>query len=355
MPSDGTTAAGDTGDTGAGKTGSGQRVSGNTGAGDNPLMTVAELADALAGQEPPTLIDVRWRLGGPPGIDSYRAGHLPGAVYVDLDTQLAGPPGAGGRHPLPATADFEAAMRGVGVRAGRDVVVYDDGDATIAARTWWLLRYFGHSRASASGGASGDGAGGARAGGARAGGARAGGARAGGARAGQVRVLDGGFRAWQAAGQPVSTADVTPAPGDFSAEPGHLLVLDAAGAAEVARSGVLLDARAPARYRGETEPVDPVAGHIPGALSAPTAENVTSAGLFRSAAELQARFASLGVEPGDGPQVGAYCGSGVTAAHTVLALELAGIPAALYVGSWSGWITDAARPVATGPQPGRAI
>jgi thiosulfate/3-mercaptopyruvate sulfurtransferase len=331
MPTAGTTAAGDTGDTGTGNTGAG-----DTGARDNPLMTVAELVDALAGQEPPTLIDVRWRLGGPPGIDSYRAGHLPGAVYVDLDTQLAGPPGAGGRHPLPATADFEAAMRGAGVRAGRDVVVYDDGDATIAARAWWLLRYFGHSRAGA-------------------GGAGAGGDGAGGDGAGQVRVLDGGFRAWQAAGQPVSTADVTPAPGDFSAEPGHLLVLDAAGAAEVARSGVLLDARAPARYRGETEPVDPVAGHIPGALSAPTAENVTSAGLFRSAAELQARFASLGIEPGEGPQVGAYCGSGVTAAHTVLALELAGFPAALYVGSWSGWITDAARPVATGPQPGRAI
>jgi thiosulfate/3-mercaptopyruvate sulfurtransferase len=336
MPTAGTTAAENTGDTGAGKTGSG-----DTGSGDNPLLTVAELADALAGQEPPTLIDVRWRLGGPPGIDSYRAGHLPGAVYVDLDTQLAGPPGAGGRHPLPATADFEAAMRGAGVRAGRDVVVYDDGDATIAARAWWLLRYFGHSRARASGNS--------------ASGNSASGNSAGGARAGQVRVLDGGFRAWQAAGQPVSTADVTPAPGDFSGEPGHLLVLDAAGAAEVARSGVLLDARAPARYRGETEPVDPVAGHIPGALSAPTAENVTSAGLFRSAAELQARFVSLGIEPGAGPQVGAYCGSGVTAAHTVLALELAGIPAALYVGSWSGWITDAARPVATGPQPGRAI
>ncbi|HTA09281.1 MAG TPA: sulfurtransferase [Streptosporangiaceae bacterium] len=308
-------------------------------AGDGPLITVAELADALDGEEPPTLLDIRWRLGGPPGIDAYRAGHLPGAVYVDLDTQLAGLPGAGGRHPLPAIADFEAAMRGAGVRAGRDVVVYDEGDGTIAARAWWLLRYFGHGRA--------------RDGSARGGSARAAGDGAAGDGAGQVRVLDGGYRAWQAAGQPVSTADVTAAPGDFSAEPGHLPMLDAAGAAEVARSGVLLDARAPARYRGETEPADPVAGHIPGALSAPTAENVTSAGLFRSAAELQARFASLGVEPGGGPQVGAYCGSGVTAAHTVLALELAGIPAALYVGSWSGWIADA-RPVATGPQPGRA-
>jgi thiosulfate/3-mercaptopyruvate sulfurtransferase len=287
-------------------------------AADSPLMSVAELAGALAGGAPPTVIDVRWRLGGPPGIDSYRSGHVPGAVYVDLDAHLAGPPGAGGRHPLPATADFEAAMRSAGVRAGGDVVAYDDADATIAARAWWLLRYFGH---------------------------------------GQVRVLDGGFRAWQAAGQPVSTADGTAAPGDFAAQAGHLPVLDAAGAAEVARTGILLDARAPARYRGETEPVDRVAGHIPGALSAPTAENVTSDGVFRSPAELRARFADLGVEAvasGAGQAVGAYCGSGVTAAHEVLALALAGVQAALYVGSWSGWITDPARPVATGPQPGPA-
>jgi thiosulfate/3-mercaptopyruvate sulfurtransferase len=341
MPTAGDTGAADmgaaetAGDSAARDSAAGGSAARDSAARDTPLITVAELADALAGQQPPTLLDIRWRLGGPPGIDAYRAGHLPGAVYVDLDTQLAGLPGAGGRHPLPATADFEAAMRGAGVQAGRDVVVYDEGDGTIAARAWWLLRYFGHGRArGGSDGAAGDGA-----------------ARSG---AGQVRVLDGGYRAWQAAGQPVSTADVTAAPGDFSAEPGHLPMLDAAGAADVARSGVLIDARAPARYRGETEPADPVAGHIPGALSAPTAENVTSAGLFRSAAELQARFASLGVEPGSGPQVGAYCGSGVTAAHTILALELAGIPAALYVGSWSGWIADAARPVATGPQPGRA-
>jgi thiosulfate/3-mercaptopyruvate sulfurtransferase len=287
--------------------------------GDGPLTSVAELADALAGDAPPTLIDVRWRPDGPPGIDRYRSGHLPGAVYVDLDAQLAGPPGSGGRHPLPAAADFEADMRAAGVRARGSVVVYDDADATIAARAWWLLRYFGYER---------------------------------------VRVLDGGFGAWQAAGEPVSTEDVAADPGDFAAEPGHLPVLDAAAAAEVARSGILLDARAPARYRGETEPIDPVAGHIPGALSAPTAENVDSGGLFRSVAELQARFADLGIDAGssdvggDSHVVGAYCGSGVTAAHEVLALELAGIPAALYVGSWSGWITDPARPVATGPQPG---
>ena len=301
---------------------------------DSPLISVAELAEALAGSQPPALIDVRWRLGGPPGIDGYRAGHVPGAHYLDLDNELAGPPGDAGRHPLPATTDFESAMRGAGVRAAADVVVYDEADATIAARAWWMLRYYGHDR---------------------------------------VRVLDGGFRAWAASGHPLSTEDGRSDPGDFVAEPGHLPILDAAGAAELARSGILLDARAPARYRGETEPVDRVAGHIPGAVSAPTAENVTSAWLFRPAAELRARFANLGIgaandgaandgAPNAGAadvgsaraeqHVGAYCGSGVTAAHEVLALELAGIPAALYVGSWSGWIADPSRPVATGPQPG---
>jgi thiosulfate/3-mercaptopyruvate sulfurtransferase len=278
-----------------------------------PLISVAELAAALARGEPPVLLDVRWRLGGPPGIDSYRAGHLPAAVYVDLDSQLAGPPGEGGRHPLPSAADAQAALRAAGVRADADVVVYDDADATIAARAWWMLRYYGHSR---------------------------------------VRVLDGGFRNWAAAGLPVSTADVAPEPGDFTAAPGQLPVLDAAGAAELARSGVLLDARAPARYRGETEPVDRVAGHIPGAISAPTAENVTADGVFRPAADLRAKFAELGIRAGgQAPQVGAYCGSGVTAAHEVLALELAGVRAALYVGSWSGWVADESRPVATGPRP----
>jgi thiosulfate/3-mercaptopyruvate sulfurtransferase len=293
-----------------------------TAAAASPLISVGELADALAGPVPPTLIDVRWRLGGPPGIGAYRAGHVPGAVYVDLDTQLAGPPGPDGRHPLPATADFEAAMRAAGVRADGDVVVYDDGDATIAARAWWLLRYYGHGRP-----------------------------EHGRQEHGRVRVLDGGMQAWRAAGQSVSMDDETAVPGDFTAHPGQLRLLDAAGAAAAARAGILLDARAPARYRGETEPVDRVAGHIPGALSAPTAGNVTSDGMFRPTAELRGRFADLGIEAGQ--EVGAYCGSGVTAAHEVLALELAGIPAALYVGSWSGWIIDPDRPVATGPQPGR--
>jgi thiosulfate/3-mercaptopyruvate sulfurtransferase len=287
----------------------------SVGAAVQPLIDVASLAGELASSAPPVLLDVRWRLGGPPGIDSYRAGHLPGAVYVDLDADLAAPPGAGGRHPLPAAADFQAAMRRAGVRAGYPVVVYDDGDSTIAARAWWTLRYFGHA---------------------------------------QVRVLDGGLRAWAAAGQPVTAEEPSAAAGDFTAVPGHLPVLDAAGAAALVRSGVLLDARAGERYRGETEPIDPVAGHIPGALSAPTAGNVGADGRFLPPAELRQRFARLGVPLGAEPGVpaGTYCGSGVTAAHEVLALSLAGVPAALYVGSWSAWTADPGRPVATGPDPG---
>jgi len=285
------------------------------------LIDVLELAAAVASREPPVLLDARWRLGGPPGIDDYRAGHLPGAVYVDLDTQLAGEPGDGGRHPLPEPAAFTAVLRAAGVRTGGDVVVYDQADSTIAARAWWMLRYYGHD---------------------------------------QVRVLDGGYRAWTAAGLPVSMADPIPEHGDFTARPGQLPVLDAHGAARTARTGLLLDARAPARYRGETEPVDPVAGHIPGAVSAPTAANVTSDGLFRPVADLRARFSELGITMADGAgtpggslqPVGVYCGSGVTAAHEILALELAGVPAALYVGSWSDWVADPDRPVATGPQPG---
>jgi thiosulfate/3-mercaptopyruvate sulfurtransferase len=272
------------------------------------LVAPAALAGDLAGELRPVLLDVRWRLGGPPGIDSYREGHLPGAVFIDLDRDLAGPPGPAGRHPLPDPAVFEAAMRAAGVSQHRPVVVYDDRDATAAARGWWLLRYHGHEN---------------------------------------VRVLDGGYQAWLAAGLPVSKADPSGKPGDFTARPGHMPVLDAAGAESTARAGLLLDARTGERYRGEHEPVDPVAGHIPGAVSAPTADNVNPDGTFRSATELAARFAALGAGPAVGP-VGAYCGSGVTAAQEVLALALAGLPAALYVGSWSNWITDPARPVAMG-------
>ncbi|MCX2969515.1 MULTISPECIES: sulfurtransferase [Streptomyces] len=269
-----------------------------------PLITAKELAAALTDPEPPVLLDVRYEVGGPPGRPAYAAGHLPGAVYVDLDAELAGPPGAGGRHPLPDPARFGAAMRRAGVRADRPVVVYDGGQGWAAARAWWLLRHTGHS---------------------------------------SVRVLDGGLAAWDG---PLTAEVPAPAPGDFVPEPGATRVLDADGAAALAGRGVLLDARTAERYRGEVEPIDPVAGHIPGAVSAPTGENLTADGTFRSPRELAERFAALGVGPGT--EVGVYCGSGVSAAQQVLALALAGVDAALYVGSWSQWCADPSRPVATG-------
>ncbi len=244
-------------------------------------------AATLAARTDVTLLDVRWRLGGPSARADWAAAALPGAAFVDLDEALAGPPGRGGRHPLPDPAVLEAALRAAGVRADRPVVVYDGGDGMGAARAWWVLRWAGLP---------------------------------------DVRVLDGGLAAWQAAGLPTKPGE-EPEPGDVPVRPGALPVLDAAGAARMARDGVLVDARTPERYRGEREPVDPVAGHIPGAV------NVVDA-----------------VRP-ELP-VGAYCGSGVTAAKVILDLHRRGrTDAALYVGSWSEWITDPDRPIATGPNP----
>jgi thiosulfate/3-mercaptopyruvate sulfurtransferase len=271
-----------------------------------PLITAQELIDKL---EQTTLLDVRWSLNGPPGIDEYLKGHIPGAVFVDLDRELSAPPGPGGRHALPDAWSFTAAMRRAGVSRSRPVVAYDAGDSMAAARGWWLLRYFGH---------------------------------------GHVSVLDGGLAAWRAAGYPVATQPVAAARGDFVATPGGLPLIDAAGATKLAEAGVLLDSRAPQRYRGDSEPVDPVAGHIPGARNRPTTDNVDEQGRFLDPDVLKRAFSELGVD--GGAQVGAYCGSGVAAAHQVLALELAGYPASLYAGSWSEWITDPSRPVARGPE-----
>lgn len=274
------------------------------------ILSAAELMSELAGSRPPVLLDIRWQLGGPDQRPAYEAGHLPGAVYVDLDRELAGPAGSGGRHPLPDPEAFGAVMRRAGVSADVPVVVYDGGQGWAAARAWWLLRWTGHE---------------------------------------DVRVLDGGLAAWTSAGGDVSADRVIPAEGDFKPTPGAVGLLDADGAAARARTGVLLDARAGERYRGEVEPIDPVGGHIPGALSAPTTENVDPDGRFLPAEALRARFAALGAT-GDTP-VGVYCGSGVSGAHEVLALEVAGIASDLYAGSWSEWSADPDRPVATGPLP----
>ena len=257
-----------------------------------------------------TLLDVRWALATGPQPDTYAAGHISGAVFVDLDRDLAAPPGPGGRHPLPDAEVFTEAMRRAGVSADRPVVVYDAGDGMAAARGWWVLRYHGHP---------------------------------------DVRVLDGGLPAWVADGGALATGvETAGAPGAFTASPGHMPLLDAAGAGALARTGVLLDARAPERYRGEAEPVDPVAGHIPGARNRPMTLNADPSGRFRDPAAVRRELSDAGVGPDTA--VGVYCGSGVSAAHQVLALELAGIRASLYAGSWSEWITDPSRPVATGDE-----
>ncbi|SNQ51940.1 Thiosulfate sulfurtransferase (Partial match) [Frankia canadensis] len=322
------------------------------------LVDAKALRDEQASARPPLLLDVRWALGDPHGHDHYRDGHLPGAVYVDLDTELAdhtlaaAPGGLAGRHPLPSLGVLRAAARRWGLSAGRPVVVYDDNGGLSAARAWWLLRWAGVA---------------------------------------DVRILDGALAAWRDAGLPLETGEIIPVPGDIELSGGHLPVLDADEAAALADSGVLLDARAGERYRGEVEPVDPRAGHIPGARSAPTGDNLDAAGRFRSAADLRTRFRALGVAVGadtpdgvdtadaantqevveaaggvgtsagegggasDGgrgvqPVVGVYCGSGVTAAHEIAALAVVGVEAALYPGSWSAWSSDPSRPVATGPR-----
>lgn len=272
----------------------------------NPLVTTARLRELLQGDAPLTVLDVRWSLHGT-DRSAFDAGHVPGSWFVDLDTDLADPPGVGGRHPLPAADRFAAVMRAAGTSRHVPVVVLDQRDGTSAARLWWMLRLHGHP---------------------------------------DVRVLDGGFDAWVSDGGPVSTAPTPLMPGDFVAAGGHVRVVDAAGAEHLARTGLLLDARSVDRYAGRDEPVDPVAGHVPGAVSAPTTDNVGLDGRLLAPEVLRERFERLGV--GDDVEVGAYCGSGVTAAHEVLALEVAGFEAALYAGSWSDWITDPQRPVATG-------
>ena len=275
-----------------------------------PLITVEHLRALIDAKATLALLDVRWTLAGAER-EAYDAGHIPGAHFVSIDEDLAAASGDHGRHPLPSAEDFEATMRRCGVDREHHVVVYDAQGGTSAARAWWLLRYFGHD---------------------------------------DVRVLDGGFPAWVAAGEPVSTRHPSHRGGDFVARPGGMPLLDAAAARDLAGEGLLLDVRAPERYAGESEPVDPVAGHVPGAVNLPTAEHVDPAGRMLPHDALHARFEKAGY---DGGRIGAYCGSGVNAAHTVLALEVAGVHGAeLYADSWSGWITDPERPVATGPEPG---
>ncbi len=274
------------------------------------FITVAELADALD-SIPPRILDVRWTLVDPDGRVDFEGGHIPGAVYVDLETELSDHSVAGqGRHPLPTRETLQAAARSWGLDDGEPVVVYDDWNSFGASRAWWLLRHAGLR---------------------------------------DVRILSGGLGAWRAAGMALETGDLSVEPGfvtlDWDAMP--VVTADEAAALPSA-GGVLLDARAGERYRGETEPLDPRAGHIPGALSAPTAGNVNESGEFLAADALRERYAAFGA---DGLRsVGVYCGSGVSAAHNIAALAEAGFEAALFPGSWSQWSSEPGRPIAMGPQ-----
>ncbi len=280
----------------------------------SPFISPLELVALIDSDKVPVLLDVRWSLARPNGYDDYAQGHLLGAVYVDLETQLSqhGAPELG-RHPLPDAESLQQAARNWGITTNSHVVVYDAGNALAAGRAWWLLRYFGLSN---------------------------------------VQILSGGLNAWQNAGYAVSREEPTVRAGNVELSPGHLPTLSASEAATLPeQGGILLDARAAERYRGEVEPVDPKAGHIPGALSAPTTGNVDESGEFLDVAQLRSRFYALGITS-DTP-VGVYCGSGVTAAHQIAAIEAAGFPTpALFPGSWSAWSNQPQRPVAVGAEPG---
>ncbi|MCC2033732.1 sulfurtransferase [Microbacterium allomyrinae] len=276
----------------------------------SPLISATELADLIRDGGAPRLLDVRWRLDQPEGRPAYLDGHLPGAVYVDLDNELArrGDPRQG-RHPLPAREQLQEAARRWGIHAGDTVVAYDDVHSVAAARAWWVLTRSGLP---------------------------------------DVRVLDGGLRGWLAERLPLETGDVLAPRGDVVLSDITEGVAAIDDVEEWPDHGLLLDVRAPERYRGDAEPLDPVAGHIPGAVNLPTTVHLT-AGKFRSPDEIRASFAAAGVA--DGIAVAAYCGSGIAATHTALAGVLAGIEVVVYPGSWSQWSRTRGRLAAVGPAP----
>ena len=261
------------------------------------------------------ILDCRFALEDPDyGWCSYAEGHIEGAQYADLERHLSGPvtKGVTGRHPLPAADTFARQLRAWGISADTDVVLYDDGPGAYAARAWWLLAWLGKR----------DG----------------------------VFILDGGLKAWHAAGFPLSLDAPVVEPGTFAGTPDHRLLLDAEHLQKrLGQPGLtLIDARAQPRFRGEVEPIDPIAGHIPGAQCAAFSENLGSDGRFLPAEQLKQRFAAQ-LQGRPAQELVAYCGSGVTACHNLFALSLAGYPLGkLYAGSWSEWITDPARGIATG-------
>jgi thiosulfate/3-mercaptopyruvate sulfurtransferase len=275
------------------------------------LITVAELTDLIRAGDPVTILDVRWRLDEPDGHAAYLQGHMPGAVYVSLEDELSDHTVTGrGRHPLPSGRSVEACARRWGIRTGVPIVVYDDWNRAGSARAWWVLTAAGLKN---------------------------------------VRILDGGLSAWRAAGGSLASGPVTPPPGNATVSHDDLyagalptLTAQQAGAGDV----TLLDARAPERFRGDVEPLDPVAGHIPGARSLPSSDVLAGDGTFSTEGALSQLISDLGI--GRDGQLGAYCGSGVTATVTLAALATLGYPAALFPGSWSEWSSDPSRPVASG-------
>ncbi len=259
------------------------------------------------------VVDCRYDLGAPKaGLEAYLQAHIPGAVYADLSEDLSGAPRTdAGRHPLPGPADLEALFGRLGIQPGRQVIVYDAHDGAVAARLWWMLRYMGHIA---------------------------------------VSVLDGGWEAWSAAGGASQAGEHHNTPAAFRGRPkaARLVLLD-----DVPSAGLLIDARAPARYRGEQEPIDPIGGHVPGAVNCFYGQNVDATGCWIAPSQLRANLLkTLGGVPAEDAVY--YCGSGVTACQLILASQVAGLAEGrLYVGSWSEWCADAARPVATGAAPGK--
>lgn len=279
------------------------------------IIDAATAKHVIAAASPPVVLDIQWVLGAAPGAgyERYLAAHLPGARHCDLETVLARPhtldvSPVGGRHPLPNPADLQRDLRALGVVADRPVIVYDDGAGYAAARAWWVLTWAGHP---------------------------------------DVRVIDGGLVAWRGVGGEIERGapQERPVGSSFTVVSGSLASLDAEGVAEFLQAGgLLLDARAPERYRGDVEPIDPVAGHIPGARNLPTTALMRSGGGYGTAEQIRAAVGAPNAER----EIAVYCGSGVTASHVLLGLRTAGIRATLYPGSWSDWITDPERGVARG-------
>jgi thiosulfate/3-mercaptopyruvate sulfurtransferase len=281
---------------------------------DRPVVSVAAVAQAI---HDPALrpVDCRWYLGRPgDGRRAYEAGHLPGAVHVDVDTDLASSTGPG-RHPLPSPSTFAERLAGLGIGDEHTVVAYDDCGGWVASRLWWMLDDLGHR---------------------------------------SVAVLDGGIGAWTAAGLRLTTEKPSWPPAQLSLHDAWTGVIDREELVAALGSVRVLDARASARYRGEMEPIDAYPGHIPTAVSAPTDGNLSADGRFMSGEELAARYRSLGADGSSGDVV-VSCGSGVAATHDALAIRLAGLPdARLYPGSYSDW-TQHGLQVATGEEPGEPI